>query len=43
MEEGKILRWLKQEGDKIETGQTLAEVETDKATVEVPTCKVNFT
>jgi pyruvate dehydrogenase E2 component (dihydrolipoamide acetyltransferase) len=35
MEEGKILRWLKQEGDKVETGQTLAEVETDKATVEM--------
>ena len=26
MEEGKILRWLRQEGDKVETGQTLAEV-----------------
>src|SRR5512146_2685667 len=35
MEEGRILRWLKQEGDKVETGQTLAEVETDKATVEM--------
>jgi pyruvate dehydrogenase E2 component (dihydrolipoamide acetyltransferase) len=35
MEEGKILRWLKQEGDSVETGQTLAEVETDKATVEM--------
>jgi pyruvate dehydrogenase E2 component (dihydrolipoamide acetyltransferase) len=35
MEEGKILRWLKQEGDPVETGQTLAEVETDKATVEM--------
>jgi pyruvate dehydrogenase E2 component (dihydrolipoamide acetyltransferase) len=35
MEEGKILRWLKQEGDTVETGQTLAEVETDKATVEM--------
>ncbi|HEX7487147.1 MAG TPA: dihydrolipoamide acetyltransferase family protein [Vicinamibacterales bacterium] len=35
MEEGKILRWLRQEGDTIETGQTLAEVETDKATVEM--------
>lgn len=35
MEEGKILRWLKQVGDKVETGQTLAEVETDKATVEM--------
>jgi pyruvate dehydrogenase E2 component (dihydrolipoamide acetyltransferase) len=35
MEEGRILRWLKQEGDAIETGQALAEVETDKATVEM--------
>jgi pyruvate dehydrogenase E2 component (dihydrolipoamide acetyltransferase) len=35
MEEGRILRWLKQEGDPVETGQTLAEVETDKATVEM--------
>ncbi len=35
MEEGKILRWLKKEGDLVETGQTLAEVETDKATVEM--------
>ena len=35
MEEGRILRWLKQEGDQVETGQALAEVETDKATVEM--------
>jgi pyruvate dehydrogenase E2 component (dihydrolipoamide acetyltransferase) len=35
MEEGKILRWLKKEGDPVETGQTLAEIETDKATVEM--------
>ena len=35
MEEGRILRWLKSEGDAIETGQALAEVETDKATVEM--------
>jgi pyruvate dehydrogenase E2 component (dihydrolipoamide acetyltransferase) len=35
MEEGKILRWLKKEGDPVETGQALAEVETDKATVEM--------
>jgi pyruvate dehydrogenase E2 component (dihydrolipoamide acetyltransferase) len=35
MEEGRILRWLKQEGDRVETGQALAEVETDKATVEM--------
>ena len=35
MEEGRILRWIKQEGDAVETGQALAEVETDKATVEM--------
>jgi pyruvate dehydrogenase E2 component (dihydrolipoamide acetyltransferase) len=35
MEEGKIIRWLKKEGDKVETGQALAEIETDKATVEM--------
>jgi pyruvate dehydrogenase E2 component (dihydrolipoamide acetyltransferase) len=35
MEEGRILRWIKKEGDRVETGQALAEVETDKATVEM--------
>lgn len=35
MEEGRILRWLKKVGDPVETGQALAEVETDKATVEM--------
>jgi pyruvate dehydrogenase E2 component (dihydrolipoamide acetyltransferase) len=35
MEEGNIIGWLKKEGDKIEPGQTLAEVETDKATMEL--------
>jgi pyruvate dehydrogenase E2 component (dihydrolipoamide acetyltransferase) len=35
MEEGRILRWLKKEGERVETGQPLAEVETDKATVEM--------
>jgi pyruvate dehydrogenase E2 component (dihydrolipoamide acetyltransferase) len=35
MEEGRIIRWLKKEGDPVETGQALAEVETDKATVEM--------
>jgi pyruvate dehydrogenase E2 component (dihydrolipoamide acetyltransferase) len=35
MEEGRILRWIKKEGDPVETGQALAEVETDKATVEM--------
>src|ERR1700689_4476690 len=35
MTEGKIARWLKKEGDKIKAGQTIAEIETDKATMEV--------
>jgi pyruvate dehydrogenase E2 component (dihydrolipoamide acetyltransferase) len=33
MEEGTILRWLVAEGDSVEAGQPLVEVETDKATV----------
>jgi len=35
MEEGTILRWLKHEGDHIEKGDALAEVETDKADMEL--------
>src|SRR3989442_445115 len=35
MEEGKILRWLKKVGDKIEVGDIIAEVETDKADMEM--------
>lgn len=35
MEEGNIVSWLKKEGDKVEIGDTLAEVETDKATMEL--------
>ncbi len=35
MTEGKIARWLKKEGDKVKAGQVLAEIETDKATMEV--------
>jgi pyruvate dehydrogenase E1 component beta subunit len=35
MTEGKIARWLKQEGDSVKPGQVLAEIETDKATMEV--------
>jgi len=35
MEEGKILRWLKQAGDQVEVGDLLVEVETDKADMEV--------
>ena len=35
MEEGNIVGWLKSEGDAVEPGDTLAEVETDKATMEL--------
>ncbi|MCB9273354.1 MAG: pyruvate dehydrogenase complex dihydrolipoamide acetyltransferase [Lewinellaceae bacterium] len=35
MEEGNIVNWLKNEGDAVESGETLAEVETDKATMEL--------
>jgi pyruvate dehydrogenase E2 component (dihydrolipoamide acetyltransferase) len=35
MEEGKVLRWLKQEGDSVERGEILAEIETDKADMEM--------
>ena len=35
MEEGIIATWLKQEGDSVKTGDILAEVETDKATMEL--------
>jgi pyruvate dehydrogenase E2 component (dihydrolipoamide acetyltransferase) len=36
MTEGTILRWLKKEGDTVEIGDIIAEVETDKASVELP-------
>src|SRR5262249_27782459 len=35
MESGKIIKWLKKEGDRIAGGDILAEVETDKADVEM--------
>src|ERR1700683_5215496 len=35
MTEGKIARWVKSEGDHIAPGDVLAEIETDKATMEV--------
>lgn len=35
MEEGQISRWLKKEGDAIEANEPIAEVDTDKATMEV--------
>ncbi|HSM62344.1 MAG TPA: 2-oxo acid dehydrogenase subunit E2 [Gillisia sp.] len=34
MEEGTVAKWLKKEGDKVEEGDILAEIETDKATME---------
>jgi pyruvate dehydrogenase E2 component (dihydrolipoamide acetyltransferase) len=35
MEEGQISRWLKNEGDKVSMGEPLAEIDTDKATMEM--------
>lgn len=35
MKEGKLARWLKTEGDTIASGDVIAEIETDKATMEV--------
>jgi pyruvate dehydrogenase E2 component (dihydrolipoamide acetyltransferase) len=35
MEEGRLVSWLKQEGDAVKSGEVLAEVETDKAVMEL--------
>ena len=35
MKEGKLVRWLKKEGDKVKSGEAIAEVETDKSNLEV--------
>ncbi|WP_400768880.1 pyruvate dehydrogenase complex E1 component subunit beta [Methylosinus sporium] len=35
MEQGKLSKWLKNEGDKVKAGDVIAEIETDKATMEV--------
>ncbi|MGO4705220.1 pyruvate dehydrogenase complex E1 component subunit beta [Microvirga sp. 2MCAF38] len=35
MEQGKLAKWLKKEGDKVKSGDVLAEIETDKATMEI--------
>ena len=35
MTEGKLTRWLKREGDQVSAGDAIAEVETDKATMEI--------
>ena len=35
MEEGTLLKWLVKEGDEVQAGDVIAEIETDKATMEV--------
>ena len=35
MEEGKLAKWIKSEGDKVAPGDVIAEIETDKATMEI--------
>ena len=35
MKEGNLAKWIKKEGDKVEAGEVIAEIETDKATMEV--------
>src|SRR3989475_8501207 len=35
MEEGRVVKWLKNEGDPVKTGETLAEIETDKAVMDL--------
>ena len=35
MEEGRLVKWTKHEGDAVKSGDTLAEVETDKAVMEL--------
>jgi len=36
VDEGKVVKWLKQVGDQVNDGDILCEVETDKSTMEVP-------
>ena len=36
MEEGTILRWLKSEGDSVKEQELIAEIATEKATIEIP-------
>ncbi len=42
MTEGKLSRWLKKEGEEVKSGDVLAEIETDKATMEVEAVDEGF-
>ncbi|HEY1856165.1 pyruvate dehydrogenase complex dihydrolipoamide acetyltransferase [Acidocella sp.] len=42
MTEGKLARWLKKEGDEVKSGDVIAEIETDKATMEVEAVDEGF-
>ena len=35
MEEGTLLEWLKNDGDKVKSGQVIGSIQTDKATLEL--------
>ena len=35
MKEGTLIRWLKNEGDEVKRGEAIAEIETDKANIEI--------
>jgi len=37
VDEGKVIKWLKQVGDQVADGDVVCEVETDKSTMDVPT------
>lgn len=42
MEEGEIIKWLKKEGDKVKEGESLLEIATDKANMEVEAAASGF-
>ena len=42
MEKGKIVRWLKEEGDMVEKGEPLLEIETDKVNMEVESMDTGY-
>src|SRR4030095_3226622 len=42
MKEGKITRWIKKEGDKVTSGEAIAECETDKSNLEIEAYDYGF-